>query len=151
MVSNFLEMPGFLRLLTALALLSLLSALLTIPPAAIDLYGHVIDAKQWWSNGSGCVLAAAHLVWALSAILILKKISCGRALHIFAWLLSGASAFVIAKINDVTPPSIVEHVYPSLIFLSSMSLAIYLYRSERVRKYFSPTQIDGASKRNRQV
>ncbi|PMQ04534.1 hypothetical protein DyAD56_14140 [Dyella sp. AD56] len=136
MISNFFQMPSFLRLLTGLALLSLLFVVSTVPPGTIDLYGHVIDAKQWWANGSGYVMTSAHLVLGLSAVLMLKRIPCGRALHVFGWLLSGISAFIVAKINDVTPPPVVEHVYPCLIAASAAIFAIYLYLGKRVLAYF---------------
>lgn len=136
MISNFLEMPGFLKLLTGLAILSFLFVVSTIPPGTIDLYGHVISAKQWWANGSGYVLTSAHLVLGLSAILMLKRLAYGRALHVFGWLLSGASAFIVAKLNGVAPPLLVEHLYPGLIVASAVAFAIYLYLSKRVCAYF---------------
>lgn len=141
MISNFFKMPGFLKFLTAMAILCIFFIISTMLPGSINIHGHLVSTREWWSNGSGYVFAIPFLLLGASGVLMLKRAVYSRFVYIAGWIFSDISVFAVMKINNVTLPLRVEYAYACFGGASIVVFAIYLYFGKRVRTYFDSTEI----------
>jgi hypothetical protein len=129
-------MPGFLKFLTVMALACIIFIISTLLPGSVNIHGQIVSTRQWWSNGSGYVLAISLMPLCSSGILMLRRVAHSRFLHIFGWVFSGIGAFVTMKINDVMLSQRVEYAYAGFSIASTIVFAAYLYFNKDVRSYF---------------
>lgn len=137
MLSNFIQMPGFLKFLTGMVLVCTLSLVLSMLPGYIDLFGRHISVTNWWSNGSGFVFAISLIPMISSGILMLKRSIYGRIVHIFGWIFADIGVLAVVILNDITVPTNDAYIYASFSIASIIVFSGYLYFSKRVRAYFS--------------
>lgn len=137
MLSNFIQMPGFLKFLTGMAAICALSAILSILPGYIDIFGQRISTSEWWSNGSGSVFAVSLVPIFCSGILMLKRSVYGRVMHIAGWISADIGVLMVAIINSVKVPQTLAYMYVAFAIASTIVFAGYLYFSKRARAYFA--------------
>ena len=135
MISNFFEMPAFLKILTAMALCIFGFLASTMLSDGINLYGHVVTTAEWWSSGAGYVFLIVVLLFNGSGILMLKRVAYGRAVHITALLASNIGAWVAIQLNHVQSPMFLASTCFNLA--ATTAIACYLYFSKGARAYFS--------------
>lgn len=139
MLANFVQMPGFLKFLTSMAIICVLSVVLSILPGDIDIFGQHISTSDWWSNGSGFIFAISLIPIFCSGLLILKRARYSRIVHIIGWVFADIGVLAVAVINHVTMPMDIEYVYVGFSIVSIIVFAAYLYFNKRVRVYFGRT------------
>lgn len=135
MISNFFQMPGFLKVLTAMGLCSIGFLASTLGSGGINFYGHIMTSSEWWSSGAGYAFLVVVLLASGSSILMLKRLSYGRAVHIAGWVAANLGALLAIQLNHVQSPMLL----PSIGFNAAMTavVAVYLYLSKGSRAYFS--------------
>jgi len=137
MLSNFIQMPGFLKFLTGMAAICVLSVILSILPGYIDIFGQHVSTSEWWSNGSGSVFAVSLVPIFCSGILMLKRSVYGRVMHIAGWISADIGVLMVAIINDVKMPHTLAYMYVAFAIASTIVFAGYLYFGKRARAYFA--------------
>ena len=140
MISNFFLMPGFLKFLTGMAFVCFFFIISTALPGTVNIHGHLVSTREWWSNGSGFVFAISFILLGSSGILMLKRAVYSRALHIAGWISSGIAALIVVNINNITMPQSESYAYAGFSLASTTVFAIYLYFNKRVRIYFDRAQ-----------
>lgn len=137
MLSNFIQMPAFLKFLTGMAAVCVLSVILSILPGYIDIFGQHVSTSEWWSNGSGSVFAVSLVPIFCSWILMLKRSVYGRVMHIAGWISAYIGVLMVAIINNVKVPQTLAYMYAAFAIASVIVFAGYLYFSKRARAYFA--------------
>ncbi|WP_125903110.1 hypothetical protein [Luteibacter rhizovicinus] len=133
---NFKRMPVFLKLLTLFSVMSVFLVIATIIPGGAVVGQKKVGLGEWWSNGSGIVLAVAIGLFVASGVAILKRLHRSRALYLCSWIILYLAVFIIELINKVSYSS--DQYVSDLLFgaLQLIVFALYLYFSKGVKNYF---------------
>jgi hypothetical protein len=127
-------MPKLLRFMTAHALACFVFlAMSVIPNDSLSIDGHHVSYVEWWSSGFGLFASLVGISGVAAGWSLLSKRKIARATYL---------GFL--ALGMVLPyPFMGVPVY-ALIGVGVVAIAAtYLYRSQKVRRYFAPTSTTG--------
>ncbi|URL59848.1 hypothetical protein IM816_07090 [Luteibacter flocculans] len=135
--ANFVRMPGPLKVLTLLSLMSVLLVAATIIPGGAVVGHSKIELRDWWVNGSGLVLVAAVGLFFSAGILLLRARRLGRLAYLSGFAGFYIAAYAIEGINGVSYAS--RHHFLDLFFATAQlaALSAYFFLSRRVRNFLA--------------
>lgn len=128
-------MPGPLRLLTLLSLMSALLIAATVVPGGAVVGQRRVELEDWWANGSGPILAVAVCLFFSAGILLLKARRLGRLTYISGFAGLYVAGYFIELINGVSYSR--DDYFYDLLFaaLQVIALSAYFYLNQRVKNF----------------
>jgi|GEM_PF-6135938 len=135
LVGNFKTMPGFLRLLTLLSLMSILLLAATFFSGGAVVGQKRVGLEKWWLNGSGPIFTVAVCVFFSAGIMLLKARRLGRLTYISGFAGLYVASYFIELINGVSY-SRDDYAYDLLFAaLQVTALIAYLFFNRRVKNF----------------
>ena len=136
MTENLERMPPFLKVITAstLAPLAFITASL-LPGGSVNVFGHPISPRQWWTSGAGLVILVASFPLIVSGVLMLKRVRAGAVLYVIAM---GALSGTIPLVSHLTGATSRVGSWNVTVANIAVDVALggYLFMSPAVREYF---------------
>lgn len=132
MIKNFIEMPAFLKMLTAMGFGVLAWVVAGTFQNGISVYGLHMSTRDWWASGAGVFCLLIGLVMSGSAVLMLRRSRYARPIYILGWIGISTSVLFVTHVTNSAPemPAFVSNMVLTLL------IALYLNWSRPVRDYF---------------
>lgn len=135
MWKSFEAMPIFLKLFVGSAIVFPLFIVSSLIQTSMNVFGCMVSREAWWNSGGGpLVVVIGVFVWS-STIQFLRRSSSGRLPYVVAWGLMALLVPLMAFRLGISFESVQSPFFSSLVF--AVLIAIYLYGSKPVRRYFS--------------
>lgn len=151
MWKNFKEMPIILRALTVSVLVIYLFIFVSLSPYNLIIVNNVhITNVQWWKNGMGTLTFLNAVLMTIASILMLRRSLYGRLFFIIGFGLLNVINFYIHTVFAGIGIEISRASYAHLASVVSdvvlmLLLTFYLWKSEKVNKYFANESIHTAN------
>ena len=110
-----------------------------IPNGSIKVDGKPMANSVWWASGAGAATAVLAIIATVAALLLVRRSKYARPVLLFSMTSASVSGILIAKLTE---PDVTMHPWVVIANLVPVALiALYLYASEAVRKYFRSSDI----------
>jgi hypothetical protein len=132
---NIKAMPGILKWLTAVSLVPALFVLGTlVPNGSVKVNGKPMANSVWWSCGAGATVAILAIVMTVATTLLIQRSRYARPVFLAGLASTAMSGLLIDKFTE---SNVARPFWPVVANLATVGVvALYLYASNTVRKYF---------------
>jgi hypothetical protein len=139
-LQNIKAMPTILKWLTAVSLVPTLFVLGTlIPNGSVKVNGRPMANSLWWACGAGATVVVVATMMTFATLLLVQRSKYARPVLLFAMATTAMAGILI---NKLTESNVTAPLWPVIVNLATVAvIALYLYASKAVRKYFKSRDV----------